>query len=427
MSLGLSQTIQLEKRHFAICIFNRATYSRSQELIKEISNHPSMSLDVLLASGAIMEEHGDASKYIQDSSKSKVIKLDAKIKDHSHRGSIDTTSNIMVACAEHFMAHRYDAVILVADRFETLGAAIAASYLNLPIIHIQGGEVTGNIDEKVRHAVTKLADYHFVSTQCAKKYILEMGEEHFRTYLTGCPSLDIISRYDLRRYKPKKKYILCQFHPHTKEADLAFEQTETVLKAVLEYCAKNNQECYWYWPNPDPGREEVVKLLEKAHAENPKHLIRAENEAPLSFLERLAGSTFIIGNSSCGIRECSFLGVPAINIGDRQSIRERSWNVVDVGFDEEALKSAMETQKHVYKYKRSKLYGDGHASENIVKHLEHLDFSLKDTLTYPFNFKHRELHFGEQRLEAHGKRRDKPRYGRYQTKSAGKKAVGMDI
>lgn len=416
MSLGVSQVLDTSKRHLAICVFNRATYSRCKELIREISNHQNYSLDVILASGAIQKEHGDAKGYIQsDAKKTSIIQIPVEIKDTSHRGSAMVAGHLIHALTDHFSNNLYGAVIVVGDRFETLAAALAVSYLNIPLIHLQGGEVTGNIDEKVRHAVTKLADYHFVATPASKNYVIDMGEERSRVFQTGCPSLDVIKNNHIKRHKPPKRYLMCQFHPHTTESTEAYKQTKAVMDAIIEFCANSRHVCYVYWPNPDPGREDVVKLLEEYHKQYSAFLIKAKNEPPIDFLDRLAGATFMIGNSSCGLRECSFLGIPAINVGNRQAIRERSWNVIDVGFVNRELIGAMERQKEVWRYRTSLLYGDGRASYYIVRHFDHIHpFSIKGPLTYPTMFKNQDLHFGEKRFETHAKSHRKTDYGQYQ-------------
>jgi len=427
MSLGLSSIHYSNHKHFAICIFNRATYSRCKELILEISRHPQMKVTLILSSTLLDEEYGNAQDYISKEVRDiDIIKIQIGSQEKTHLGSIKATSEIASRVGDALSGLNCSAVIVVADRYETLGAAYAAAYLNLPLIHIQGGEVTGNIDEKVRHAVTKLSDYHFVATESAKKYLIQMGEERFRVFNTGCPSLDVIRHSYIKRHKSKEKYIVCQFHPDTREAGEARKQTQSVMEAVLEYCAREGFHCYWYWPNPDPGREEITKYLEEVHLQNKVSLIKAINKPPVEFLDQLAGARFLIGNSSAGIRECSFMGVPSINVGDRQSIRERSINVIDCGFNHEDLMRAIYTQHNTKRYKRSRLYGDGRASQTIVGHLSRMEFSLKGPLTYPTQYQFREQHFGEARFESHARHRKQPYY-HDRNKIKGEAGVSMDL
>lgn len=420
MSTGVTGFMK-EKRSFALCLFNRATYSRVKQLITQLSKTSNMELTVFLSSTLLMEEYGNAADYIRKQHEN-VRFVDVPL-DHqgtSHLSSANTCAQITDRFSRCFSSDSFDAVIVVADRFETLGAAIAASYLNIPLIHIQGGEVTGNIDEKVRHSVTKLSDYHFAATELAKQYLIAMGEESYRVFSTGCPSLDVIAKAGIRRKKTKKPYIISQFHPDTNTPEVMYEQTRETLRAVTDFCRQKGIVCFWYWPNPDPGREEIIRLLSEEHDKYKGLLIKAVNKRPELFLEDLAQCSFIIGNSSCGIREASYLGVPAINVGTRQSIRERSWNVIDAAPTYEEVSEAIKTQSSVWKYKKSKLYGSGRSAEIMVEHLSRIEFSTKGPLTYPMQFRFKETHFGEERFGKHTKRQV-----HYHFK--GPKPVGLDL
>lgn len=408
LELGVSTMYQERpKKKFCLAVFNRATYSRCKSLIKRIAAHPDMHITVALSNSLLMKEYGNAQEYIKSENKNVQFDLvEIQNNGSTHAGVARTAADIGLRFAEYFAARTFDAVILVADRYETLPCAIAASYQNIPIIHIQGGEVTGNIDEKIRHAVSKMADYHFVATDLAKDYLREMGEDYKRVFNPGCPSIDVIRQAHVKRWYPKEKYILSIFHPETERPDEAFEQTEVVLRSVIDYCGKYGARCYWYWPNPDPGREEIIKLVERAHIEHKAFLVKAVNKPPESFLTQLAGAKLIIGNSSCGIRECSYLGVPAINVGARQNLRERSWNVIDVGFNQDQIFQAMEEQSRVKRYNRSYLYGDGRAAEYIINQFDKIDaFTLKGSLPYPLYPKYVKRHTGEERFAEHKSQR----------------------
>lgn len=403
-------------KHFCICVFNRATYSRCRELIFTLGRHYQMKLSVVLSASLLDKEYGSAHEYIKkENPRIETHTIELENRSATHLGSILTASEIIGKLGVFFSEHKFDGVIVVADRFETLAAAIAASYLNIPVIHVQGGEVTGNIDEKVRHAVTKLSDYHFASTIVAKKYLKDMGEDGSRVWGVGCPSLDVIKRGKIRRkIERKNPYIICQFNPLTTHESDMYNQTEIISSCVLEYCRKMKTVCYWFMPNPDPGRQRILDYLINVQKENPETIIDVVNMPPLEFLKKLAGAQFLIGNSSAGLRECSFIGVPAINLGDRQSIRERSWNVIDVKhFDHDEVMTAMYTQREYKTYKRSHLYGDGRAAEYIAKHLAKITPSLKGPLTYPLKFEYQDLHFGESRFGKHKRGYFKPQYGAY--------------
>jgi UDP-hydrolysing UDP-N-acetyl-D-glucosamine 2-epimerase len=397
----------LPPRKICLCVFNRATYGRTKVLIEELGKRENISLTVVLSSSLLWKEFGDAGRaYIRkDSSRVAYELLDIPRAEQSHLGSIKEAAQIADRFGDYFSRHEFDAVVVVADRYETLPAALACAYLNIPLVHIQGGEITGNIDDKVRHSVSMLADYHFVATENAKTYLLALGQERDRIFNTGCPSIDLVRVARARRFRPKERYVLAIFHPETERAEEAFEQTKTVLEATLEYCAKYSAKCYWFYPNPDPGREAITRYLDEAIQAYGPYFVKAVNEEPEDFLRRLAGARYIIGNSSCGIRESSYIGVPAINVGARQRVRERSWNVIDTGYDKDAILKAIEESHVIERHLPSRLYGTGYASREIADYLSRIDFTLKGPLTYPTQFQYREKHFGESRFHDHKKPR----------------------
>jgi UDP-hydrolysing UDP-N-acetyl-D-glucosamine 2-epimerase len=276
-------------------------------------------------------------------------------------------------------------------------------------VHLQGGEITNNIDDKVRHAVTKLADYHFTTTRLAYRYVIEMGEEPERVFMSGCPSVDLIRRAKIRRQYVKKddRYIVSIFHPQTEVAHEATEQTEIVMRAVIEFCALHNVRCFWYLPNPDPGRKEMIDYLDYAFHKWPLYLEKGKNLSPLKFIHFLSASRMVIGNSSCGMREAAFLGVPCVNIGQRQGMRERSWNVLDANYSVSDINSAMQYQAEQKSYQRSYIYGAGYAGQRIANHLDKLgELSTKGSLTYPKLPPFIDDHFSSRRFDVHKNNRN---------------------
>ena len=246
-----------------------------------------------------------------------------------------------------------DAVVTVADRYETLATAVAASYMNIPVVHVQGGEVTGSIDEKVRHAVTKLSNLHLVCTKLARERVIRLGEAPDSVVQTGCPSIDIAAEVARRpeldfdvferyggvgdRVDLSNGYFVVMQHPVTTEYDEALRQVEETLYAVKEL----DSPTLWFWPNSDAGSDGTskgIRMFREREHSTRIHLFR--NMAPEDFLRLLVYSKGIIGNSSVAIRECSYLGVPAVNIGSRQQGRERGANVIDVHHDRHAIVEA---------------------------------------------------------------------------------------
>jgi UDP-hydrolysing UDP-N-acetyl-D-glucosamine 2-epimerase len=288
-----------------------------------------------------------------------------------------------------------DIVVSVADRFETLATAVAASYMNIPTVHVQGGEVTGSIDEKVRHAVTKLADLHFVSTAGARERVLRMGEYPDRVWLTGCPSIDIaaeIVRDPVMTVDPfaayggsgptldlSDGYVIVLQHPVTTEHAEAFGQASETLNAVAEL----DVPVLWFWPNVDAGSDgtsKSIRVFRERHGAENMHFFR--NMPPEDFLRVALASRAIVGNSSVAVRECSYLGIPAVNIGSRQTGRERGRNVVDVEHDRSAIKEACLAQMAVGRYEPDRIYGDGRAGPRIADLLATVELSITKRLSY---------------------------------------------
>jgi UDP-hydrolysing UDP-N-acetyl-D-glucosamine 2-epimerase len=290
---------------------------------------------------------------------------------------------------------RPDAVVTIADRYETLATAVAASYMNIPVVHVQGGEVTGSIDEKVRHAVTKLSNYHLVSTPLARERVIRLGEDPGTVVVTGCPSIDIaaqVSADPALDFDPFEKYggvgeradlsrgfLVVMQHPVTTEYEEARAQVTETLHAVKDV----GLPVLWFWPNADAGSDGTskgIRVFREHEQMQGLHLFR--NMYPEDFLKLVNSSTCIVGNSSVAIRECSFLGVPAVNIGSRQQGRERGRNVLDVPHDRHAIRGAIEQHRAAGRPGRDELYGDGHAGQRIAASLATAALSIDKILAY---------------------------------------------
>jgi len=270
-----------------------------------------------------------------------------------------------------------DIVLTVADRYETLATAIAASYMNIHVAHTQGGEVTGSIDESVRHALTKLSHLHFVTTELSRQRVLQMGEDPSRVFLTGCPSIDAIAEIDMSvspemfdRYggvgaslDPRKPFLLVIQHPVTTEYDLAAEQIRATIKAVSHIAMPT----VWLWPNIDAGTDAISHELRRfREIERPSWLRMHRNFAVEDYARLMNACACIVGNSSSALREGAFLGTPAVNIGSRQSNRERGANGIDVPPSVDDIEAAILRQLRNGRYPRDPLFGVGRAGERIA-------------------------------------------------------------
>jgi GDP/UDP-N,N'-diacetylbacillosamine 2-epimerase (hydrolysing) len=255
--------------------------------------------------------------------------------------------------------------------------------------------VSGSIDEKVRHAITKLADLHLVSTKKAAERVIRMGEEPSTVFVTGCPSIDlaasILDSPDLD-FDPLRKYggvgeqldlsngyVVVIQHPVTTEYELARAHVFETLHAVRDV----GMSTLWFWPNVDAGSDGTSNGIRAfREIEQPTNIHFFKNMAPFDFLRLLQNSRCLVGNSSVGIRECSYLGVPAVNIGSRQKGRERGANVIDVAYDRSQIFSAISRHMDSGRLAENRLYGDGKAGERIAQLLAEVPLSIEKRLPY---------------------------------------------
>jgi UDP-hydrolysing UDP-N-acetyl-D-glucosamine 2-epimerase len=382
-------------RRVCVVITARPSYSRIKTALKAIQNHPGLELQLVVAASALLDRYGTAVNYIEKDGFDINARVYMVLEGENPTSMAKTTGLGMLELATVFDNLKPDLVVTIADRFETLATAVAAAYMNIPVAHIQGGEVTGSIDEKVRHAVTKLADCHLVSTEGACHRVLRMGEEERRVFVTGCPSIDLAAEVledpaldfnPFERYggvgslhELLNGYLVVMQHPVTTEHEMSRKHVHETLEAVHEI----NIPTLWFWPNVDAGSDGTSNGIRSFREKvNPSNIHFFKNMAPLDFLRLLYNSKCLIGNSSVGIRECSYLGVPVVNIGTRQNGRERGKNVVDIDYDRNKINEAIRRQIENGRYGSDNLYGDGNAGERISKVLAEMPLEIEKTLTY---------------------------------------------
>lgn len=254
-------------------------------------------------------------------------------------------------------------IVVHGDRIETLAGAITGSLNNILVSHIEGGELSGTIDEIIRHAVTKLSHIHFVANNKAKERLIQLGENQNHIFVIGSPDIDIMFSKNLpliknvkSHYKiPFNKYAIFIFHPVTTEINLLKHQIQKSVDALIT--SKKNY--IVIYPNNDPGSDIILneyKRLEKLNNFKIFPSIRFEN-----FLTLLKNSCFLIGNSSAGIRECEIYGIPTINIGSRQQNRSESKNIVNIIPETNQIVKCIKTIDSLI-IKKSHSFGDGKSS-----------------------------------------------------------------
>jgi len=385
------------KRKICVVVHSRANYGRIKTVMREISCHPSLELQLVVGSSALLERFGSAINNIRADGFKELATVSSIIEGENPTTMAKSTGLAIIELATHFENLKPDIVLTVADRFETLATAIASSYMNIPLAHTQGGEVTGNIDESVRHAITKLAHIHFPATKKASEFIVRLGEDPKTVFLTGCPAIDLVAESDLVLNKDKlninkigvggeinleRDFLLVLQHPITSEYGEGVSQINETIKAVYKLSQKGMQ-VLWLWPNVDAGSDDVSNGI-RTFRENIKarNIRFFKNFQPEEYVSLLANAKCIIGNSSSGIREASFLGTPCVNIGTRQTGRERGENVIDVNYKSDEIYNAILKQIKNGKYPKSNLFGDGNSGKKIAQILSTVEPKIQKKISY---------------------------------------------
>ena len=382
-------------RKICVVVTARPSYSRVKAALTAIKNHPKLELQLVIAGSALLVRYGNAVDFIEQDGFTISEKVFMVLEGENPTAMAKTTGLGVMELANVFYKLQPDAVVTIADRFETIATSIAASYQNIPLIHLQGGEVTGNIDEKVRHANTKLADIHLVASEDAKQRVIKMGENPDMVFNTGCPSIDLakaVKDNPTLDFDPIQKYggvgtninwqagyIVVMQHPVTTEYASAKTDIETTLQAIHEL----NIPTFWFWPNVDAGSDGTSAGIRRYRELNKLENIHFfKNMESNDFLKLLVNSKCLIGNSSVGIRECAFLGVPTVNIGTRQNRRKRASNVVDVNYQKEEIKKAIEERMHSVTIASENIYGSGNSGKQIADVLASAPLTFHKTIVY---------------------------------------------
>ncbi len=373
------------KKKILILSGTRAEYGYIKRILKLMERSTKLEYCLLVSGTHLDKEFGASIKEIKQDKIEKFIqvRINAIPKDPS-----EWSKNIgksIVKISNTIKKIDPDLILIPGDPWIIFATAIASTYMRIPIAHIQGGELSGNVDGIVRHAIAKLAHIHFVSNKNAKKVVKQLGEEEFRIFNVGGSMMDEviygekIDKHILLKelnFDIKKPIIIVLQHPVSLEYKLAKQQIEKTLSAVK----KTNLQTIVIYPNSEPGSKNMINCIKKYKKE--KNFRIFQNIPRKKFLSLLKIVDIIIGNSSSGIIEAPALRLPVINIGTRQKERLRAKNVIDVNYNE---KEIFKTIKKILSDKKlkdtmkqcSSPYGNGKSSEKIVKILEELKIDDK--------------------------------------------------
>jgi UDP-hydrolysing UDP-N-acetyl-D-glucosamine 2-epimerase len=366
------------RRRICFPMTSRAYYGRSQLLIRKLHDHPDIDLELMLGGSILLDKY---SRGIADDIEAGGFTISTSlfnvIEGGNHVAMAKTACLTALEFTNGIHAADPDVVVICGDRFEQLAIAMAAAYLNKTIAHIEGGDVTGSIDESVRHAITKLAHLHFVTNGDAHRRVLAMGEDPHYVFNTGSLDVEVaaqltgaITTETLNRYGVgdtidlAQPFVLVIQHPVTTEPDNGPHLEET-LAAVLQLGIP----AVWIWPNPDAGTGEMSERLRhfRERAGRHAHAMRFITDVPVAeFIALLRVTACLVGNSSAGIKECSYLGTPVVDVGSRQQGRLRAHNVVHVGYDRQAIAEAIRRQAGHGRYAASDVYYRPGVSDAIV-------------------------------------------------------------
>lgn len=347
----------------------RADYGLMRQLLICLDNSEQFSLSICVTGMHLSSLYGNTVEEIKSDGFKLCGLIPVSIEEATGSEMVRSIGHEILGMSEVFHKEQPDLILLLGDRGEMMAAALTAVHLNIPIVHLHGGERSGTVDEMIRHAISKFSHYHFVATENARQRLIRMGEHAHTIFVVGAPGLDELiqfnpcsaeefrKNYDL---SAKKRCGLMVFHPVVQEYDVIKSQFKHIIEAALS----QDLQLLALEPNSDAGGHLIRDVLEdyKSHPDIRviKHLHRFE------YINCLAHVDLMLGNSSSGIIEAATFNLPVVNVGCRQNLRERSGNVIDVDPNFNAVASgvatALENKGQVY----INNYGDGQTSKRCV-------------------------------------------------------------
>jgi UDP-hydrolysing UDP-N-acetyl-D-glucosamine 2-epimerase len=382
-------------RRVCVVIGSRANYSSIKAGMRAVKNHPDLELQLIVGASAVLDRYGSVVDVIERDGFIPDARINIIVEGETPATMAKSTGLGLLELPTLFELFEPDVVVIVGDRFETMAPAVAAAYMNIPLAHTMGGEVSGTIDESIRHAVTKLAHLHFPANQAAADRIVRMGEEPDTVHVIGCPRLDLVDEVvsagnfvndgwleregvggEIDLAKP---FLLVSQHPVTTEFGAGESQIDETLCAVRAL----DIQAIILWPNVDAGSEDIARGMRKFREHYDPQGVRFYKNFPVEvFVGLMKRAACLVGNSSAFIREGAFLGAPAVNIGSRQMGRDRGRNVIDVPYNHEAITAAVRQQVEHGCYPSDHLYGDGQAGPRLADVLATAPIRLQKRITY---------------------------------------------
>jgi UDP-hydrolysing UDP-N-acetyl-D-glucosamine 2-epimerase len=381
-----------------VCIFigSRANYSSIKSVMRAVGAHPDLTLQLIVGASALLDRFGSVVDVIEADGFKPDARVTMIVEGETPATMAKSTGLGLLELPTMFELLKPDVVLSVGDRFETMSTAIASAYMNIPLAHTMGGEISGTIDESIRHAVTKLSHLHFPANAAAGERIVRMGEAPDTVHVVGCPRIDLVreiardhdgiphaewldregvgSQIDVTR-----PFLLVNQHPVTTEYGHGKDQIWETLMALEAL----QMPTIMLWPNADAGSEDIATGMRTFREKRKPEYIRFYKNFPIeTYVRLMLLCACTVGNSSAPIREGAFLGVPAVNIGTRQGGRDRGPNVLDVGYGRDAILDGIRRQLAHGRYASDALYGDGAAGPRIAEVLARAPLSVQKRLVF---------------------------------------------
>ena len=368
-------------RKIFVVVERRADYSRYKPILQLMNEDPFFEIYLVVTGICLLDIHGKDVNYISSDGFKINARIDMFTKKHPDTGGemVRSMARVMTALVDELEKIKPDIVLSGFDIGANMAVTIAAAHMNIPVAHIQGGEVTGSIDESIRHAMSKFSHIHFPATELSKKRLIRMGEDPKNVYVVGCPSIDVIINTPTLQVEVLEKYFKINFkkpillmiqHPVTTEAEDSFFQIKATVDAINEMRIQTVA----LLPNNDAGFSKIINYIKESGIKWYPSL------STDIFVNLYRNVNALIGNSSSGIHETPTMKIPAINIGNRQQGRERSFNVIDVPHDKKliikAIDKSINDKNFIEKLKNLKNpYGNGDSAQKIVNILKSLSLN----------------------------------------------------
>ena len=370
-------------RKVFILVERRADYSRYKPILEKLKADPFFETYLVVTGICLLENHGKDISYIENDGfeiNATIPMFDLETED-SGGEMVRSMARVLSGVVTELEKAKPDVVLSGFDIGGNFAVTVAASHMNIPVAHIQGGEVTGSIDESIRHAMSKFSHIHFPATEDARNRLIKIGENPEDIYVVGCPSIDVLvntpyvdkavleAKYNLDFFKP---FVIMIQHPVTTEMKSSLDQ----IKETIDVIKRMDIQVLALLPNNDAGHSKIIEEIKNSGIKWYPSL------STIDFINIYRNAWALVGNSSSGIHETPTFKIPAVNIGNRQMGRERAANVIDVPNNAVAIeaginKALFDEEFRAFVKTLENPYGIGNSSEQIVKILKEVSLEGK--------------------------------------------------